>query len=105
MKTKKETPRTVGEVTIIKLINRLPDMENTEDMVNTAKTIQYVSESIKSEKTNKLDPNVIVPIAIYAGGSVLLYGLNYYLSGDRVISFKGMDEAKRFLSWLIPGRR
>lgn len=95
-KQKKKTPKNVADVIIVELMESIPEEKSSEDMVNKAKTIQYISESIRQDKRNKLDPNVWVPVAVTTAGGVIIYAVNWYLSGDRVIDWKIMEAAKRF---------
>lgn len=96
MKVKKKTAKGQTEIVLIELINRLPNTESTEDMVNIAKSIQYLSEAAKTDKHIKLDPNVWVPVAVSTAGGIIIYTVNWYLSGDRIIDWKIMESAKRF---------
>lgn len=84
----KQKVKKVADNAIIELIGKVLAAEKSEDMVNIAKTIPYIADGTKGERTEKLSPNVWVPVAITGGASILSVGLYCYLSETRIVDLK-----------------
>lgn len=92
----KETVAEVVEGAQIAIIKSIPDTTDAEEMLNKAKAVQSLGEVSKGEKKQKLDPNVIVPVAVSSGVTVGLFIASVFIQRDMVLDLKPLDKARAF---------